>query len=349
MAFHWAVDPRDLFAERAAQMRLGLPADDVDRVRGAVTEMWSDEPGGWVHEWSLLGGKYAADGRHDLAALAYGYAKFPVLADDAKRTAFQRQVEQYQLAAPGFPVALERRVLDLAWGDSTVPVPVHLLSAPDVRADAPVVLASGGVDTWKIDLHNMFAGLALATGARVLAFDIPGTGETPGPLSRDSVQLVDGLATAARELGNGRVGHLGVSMGGFFSAYSGLTGQVDAAVVLGGPVDRSFADPDRRWRHGMAGIFGHAVGFDHEPTPAELATHTTPLTLRDLLDQDANGPMLVINGADDVHVPRDDTLVFEGRRATEVELIPDTGHCAVTRFDVVVPRLIDWLNQQLGN
>lgn len=32
--------------------------------------------------------------------------------------------------------------------------------------------------------------------------------------------------------------------------------------------------------------------------------------------------MLVINGADDVHVPQHDTLVFEGRRDTVVELIP---------------------------
>ncbi|GAA3846120.1 hypothetical protein GCM10022403_092370 [Streptomyces coacervatus] len=33
--------------------------------------------------------------------------------------------------------------------------------------------------------------------------------------------------------------------------------------------------------------------------------------------------MLVINGADDVHVPRHDTLVFDGRRDTELRLQPD--------------------------
>ena len=42
--------------------------------------------------------------------------------------------------------------------------------------------------------------------------------------------------------------------------------------------------------------------------------------------------MLVINGADDPLVPQHDTLVFEGRPRTEVHLLPDTGHCAVSKL-----------------
>jgi esterase FrsA len=57
--------------------------------------------------------------------------------------------------------------------------------------------------------------------------------------------------------------------------------------------------------------------------------------------------MLVINGADDVHMPQDDTVVFEGRRNTTVKLVDGTGHCAVTKLDEVVPVLLDWLAEQL--
>ncbi len=39
--------------------------------------------------------------------------------------------------------------------------------------------------------------------------------------------------------------------------------------------------------------------------------------------------MLVINGADDVHVLQD-TLLFDGRPETEVHVIPDAGYCAVS-------------------
>jgi hypothetical protein len=39
-----------------------------------------------------------------------------------------------------------------------------------------------------------------------------------------------------RDRGNGTVAHFGVSFGGNFAAMSGLSGIVDAAVDLGGPV-----------------------------------------------------------------------------------------------------------------
>ena len=57
--------------------------------------------------------------------------------------------------------------------------------------------------------------------------------------------------------------------------------------------------------------------------------------------------MLIVNGADDVHVPQHDTLVFEGRRNTEVHLIPDTGHCAVTKLPEVMPMIMAWLARTL--
>jgi hypothetical protein len=41
--------------------------------------------------------------------------------------------------------------------------------------------------------------------------------------------------------------------------------------------------------------------------------------------------MLVINGANDLLVPQADTFVVEGRTKTEVHMLPDTGHCAVSK------------------
>ncbi|MGA5822461.1 hypothetical protein ACPC54_31930 [Kitasatospora sp. NPDC094028] len=57
--------------------------------------------------------------------------------------------------------------------------------------------------------------------------------------------------------------------------------------------------------------------------------------------------MLVVNGEDDVHVPQHDTLVFAERRATRMELIRDTGHCAVSRLDVAMGRIVPWLELAL--
>jgi esterase FrsA len=347
MPYQWPCDPQELFFERYPQMvNTGLPAQDADAMRTAITDMWADTPGGWVFEWSQLGARYAEEGNEALATLAYGWAKFPVLADDAKRKALQHQVEHYLLAAEDFPVDFDRRFLDVRHRGSSTSLPVHILAAPDLPEDAPVLIASGGVDSWKMDLHALFVAFALHTRTRVLAFDIPGTGECSIPLSRDSVDMIDGLVARARELGDGTVAHLGISMGGYFSAATGLAGTVDAAIVLGGPVESAFA-PGRSFQFGMADIAGNAFGFDRRPSAEETAERSGEMSLRPLLDQVTNSPMMVVNGADDIHVPQEDTLVFQDRRHTRVELLPDTGHCAVSKLGEVVPLMIDWLNETL--
>ena len=96
---------------------------------------------------------------------------------------------------------------------------------------------------------------------------------------------------------------------------------------------------------GMAGIVGNAMGFDHPPSLEELFECRKRFSLRPLLDQDLNAPMLVINGADDVHVPQHDTLVFQGRRDTVVELIPGTGHCASSKLPQATATIAGWLEQ----
>ncbi|MEY9877048.1 esterase FrsA [Streptacidiphilus sp. MAP12-33] len=346
MAYQWPMAAYELFDERYPQMvNLGLPAADVTAVRGAVKDMWADEPGGWVHEWTRLASGYAGAGRHDLAYLAYGWAKFPVLADEAKRTALSRQIEQYQRAAAGFPVPFERRVLDLPYGGSTTPVPVHLLG-PSGR---PVLVASGGLDSWKMDLHPLFVQLVLHGGVQVMAFDLPGTGESRVPLTASGgFEIVQGLIRHARALGNGRVGHFGFSMGGYFAARSGLSGAVDAAVDQGGPVRDSFTESNlQRLMFGMADIFENTLGFERRPELEEVLALMVDFPLDALLAQDLNCPMLAVNGADDVHVTQTDTLLFEGRRATDVRLVPGTGHVAASKLHEVIPMIAAWLTDHL--
>jgi esterase FrsA len=349
MSYQWPLDPQDLVGERYAQMiNTGLPVHDVDAVRTAITDMWVDSPGGWVYEWSKLAASYADAGSHQQAALAYGWAKFPTLADESKRKALANQLEQYQLAAPGFGVRFRREILELPYQGGTTKLPVHVFGPFDLPAEAPVVLASGGVDSWKMDMHTAWVVLATQLRVRVLAFDIVGTGESSVPMTGSGgAEIVRGLISHARTLGNGVVAHLGISMGGHYSARSGLAGEVDAAVVFGGPVEAAFAGQGPT-RFGMAGIVGNALGFDAPPTPEELAARFPDFSLRPLLDQDINAPMLVINGADDVHVPQHDTLVFQGRRDTVVDLIPDAGHCAPTKLPQVMATIADWLARTLG-
>ena len=238
--------------------------------------MWADAPGGWVHEWSKLAATYADAGSHERAALAYGWARFPTLADESKRVALAKQLAQYQLAAPGFGVRFQRHVLPLPYRGGTTDVAVHQFAPFDLPEDRPVVIASGGVDSWKMDVHRLMVLLATHLRARVLAFDIAGTGESTVPMTgAGGAEMVIGLIEHARSLGDGVVAHVGISMGGYYSARTGLGGEVDAAVVLGGPVEAAFTGA-REYAFGMGGIVGNAMGFDALPDTGHCAVSRMP-------------------------------------------------------------------------
>ena len=177
-------------------------------------------------------------------------------------------------------------MLTLPAGSGTVDLPVHLYTAADSFDAAPVLMISAGVDTAKMDIHNWLITFATRAGVTVLAFDMPGTAENPVPLGPDADSVVQSLVTAARGIGNGLVAHMGISFGGNFAAMTGLTGIVDAAIDLGGPVDAAFR-PERlrKLPYGMADIVGNALGFDHPVTVDELSSAARSLIRTELLQQ----------------------------------------------------------------
>ncbi|OBK15066.1 alpha/beta hydrolase [Mycobacterium asiaticum] len=348
--YTYDIDAAEMFIDRTHQFeKFGIPLADIERVRAATTDMWIDAPGGWPYEWSKLAQEYAERGDHYLASLTYGCAKFPCLTDEARVRAMRNQVEQFELASKDFPVVFERRNITVGYRGGTVEVPVHLYSVDGDYAARPVLIASGGVDTWKMDIHPWWVGFTLNADVTTLAFDHPGTGETAIPLDEHADDVIAGIADYARSLGDGHVAHLGVSFGGNFAAMSGLAGLVDAAVDLGGPVVDSF-EPEhaRNLPFGMHDIVGNAMHWDHSPTVAELSAGLARLSRRDLLEQQRNSAMLVINGADDYFVPQSDTLVFQGRPNTEVHLMEGTGHVAMSKAPEVVPMIISWLRKVLS-
>ena len=71
-----------------------------------------------------------------------------------------------------------------------------------LAADAPILVVTGGVDTWKMDVHGLLVALALMGVARVLTFDIAGTGESQVAMSADGgAEIAEGVVAAARARG----------------------------------------------------------------------------------------------------------------------------------------------------
>ena len=350
MSYTFPITPHAMFEDRFEQfVALGLPRTEVEEMRSAITDMWGDAPGGWVFEWSRLAQRHLEAQRPYMAAVAYGWAKFPCLANDARRRALADQVTAYLSAAPDFPVKFERRVIAAPFAGGTAALPVHLYSVSGFHHQEPILLVSGGVDTWKMDIHRLCVEFAQRLGVTVLAFDQPGTGENPAPLAIEADAIVLDLARQARNIGNGKVAHFGLSFGANYSAMTGLRGVVDASVVLGGPIDRAFAkDALERLPYGMADIVSNAMGFESQPNKLEFVNAAGKLSRRALLEQPDNAPMLIINGENDYFVPQSDTRIFECRLKTEVHLIAEAGHCARSKLPEVMSMVFRWLPEQIS-
>jgi esterase FrsA len=350
MSYTYPASPRTLFEDRFEQfVAFGIPRAEAEEMRDAITDMWSDAPGGWVFEWSRLARRHLEANQPYMASLAYGWAKFPCLANEARRRALGDQVAAYLAAAPGFPVKFERRVIATPFMGGMAPLPVHLFSVSGRYDQAPVLMISGGVDTWKMDIHGICVALAQRLGVTVLAFDQPGTGENPAPLAVEADEIVLGLARQSRDIGNGKVAHFGLSFGANYSAMTGLLGVVDASVVLGGPIDRAFTrEALKKLPYGMPDIVSNAMAFDRPPTMEEFVRAAAKLSRRALLERTDNAPMLVINGEDDYFVPQADTRVFDGRPKTETHLIAGAGHCARSKLPEVMALVFRWLPEPIG-
>jgi esterase FrsA len=359
MSFTFAVDPVELIDERTGQwISLGVDPALLAGVRGRVSDLWSGEPGGWVHEWSAVARDAEASGSLQLASLLYGIAKFPVLGNRAHRDAYDNQLRTYLLAAKatgGFGAGFERHLVDVDFRGSTVEVPTHLFAPPGVTDDSPVVLALSGVDTWKMEIHGLSMAAAQMLRARVAVVDMPGTGESPVANGPDGERYLAGVLDWLRHRypRARRAGAIGFSFGGHWTTKLALTARVEAAVSFGGLVAEAFEAANvERLRFGMRGIFGNSLRLDAEPSLPEVIAAMESFSLRrqGLLDDWGAQPaaLLAVNGTDDPHVPQGDVTILADRPNTIARLVPDTTHCAAEKIGELMPWALEWLGRELA-
>ncbi|MGC9542177.1 alpha/beta fold hydrolase [Streptomyces sp. UG1] len=356
MPYTFPVDPAELIEERTPQWTLfGTDPAVLDEMSRRIRDLWADGPGGWAHEWSLLAERAEKDGDPLLASRLYGIAKFPVLGNAAHARAYDHQLRTFLQASPGFEVPFERHVIGVHFRGQVVEVPIHLYLPGNLPSDAPVVLVFSGVDTWKTEVHPTAVATARMIGARVVTFDMAGTGESPVPNGPDGERYIAGIIDWMRRRfpEARRVGATGFSFGGHWTIKLALLGMVDAAVSVGGLIDTAFSpEAVARLRFGMPGIFGNSLRLDAEPSSAELQAAMSEFSLRaqGLLDDWGSDPvpLLYVNGAEDQHVPAEDSEALETRPNTIVRLVPNATHCALQKAREILPWSLQWLRDQLA-
>lgn len=348
--FVFPLNPKDLFTERAAQMsKWGIPKAIVDRVQSSIVDAWSDAPGGWTYEWTREAKRAEAEENWILAASLFGAARFPLACTESRREALHKQVECYLRAAPAFSCDFERLNLNLHTSQGAHSVPVHFFSPRKARSNLPVVLLSGGVDTYKMELHRLATLMVKLGGFRVAAIDMPGTGETGGVLSPSSHEVYEGVLDALAPRSLVKRGVLGISFGGHWAAKLAMRKSVECAVDIGGPVGHVPIDKHylAALPNGMTGIVANAMGFPGMPTPDESDRMLQAFSLRDLLASGSSAPLIAVNGAGDPYIPEAETRVFATIPNGRAWIVAKGDHCAANVFPRLMPHLIAWLRLML--
>jgi dienelactone hydrolase len=332
----------------------GVDLNDFLRVTGSI-ERWDD----WCREWSACGEMHARLGeeaeaercyvsaaQHFLhAALTYHFGKFLfVHRPDELRAAHDQTVHAYQRALryvdyPGERVAIPYGGDDIMYG---------ILRKPWHTPRPPVVILIPGLDSVKEELHA-YGDDFLRRGMAVLAIDGPGQGEMEftHPMRFDyevPVRYAIDFLERRPDVDAGRVGLLGVSLGGYYvPRAAAFEPRVKAAIALAGfyRVSDSF---DRVPPLTRAAFVYRLHAPDETAARAELER----FDLHGVLER-VRCPLLVIMGRQDRLVPPEDAerVAAEVGDQAVLWMFEDGNHVCNNIPYRHRPQQADWMRSKL--
>jgi Prolyl oligopeptidase family len=180
----------------------------------------------------------------------------------------------------------------------------YYIRAPYRVPRQPVLIAFGGLDSFKDELWFMVGRGALQRGISVLMVDGPGQG---GTLRRHGIptrydyevpvgRCIDWLG-GRRDVDMSRIAVSGSSLGGYYAARAGAKEpRLAAAISHGAQWDLHARMKDRDDRHGLAGHMRWVFGGR---SMAEVAEICRPFSLEGVLDE-MKCPYLICHGGHDV-------------------------------------------------
>jgi pimeloyl-ACP methyl ester carboxylesterase len=349
-------DPRvqsaiDHWAPRFVQA--GMDYSDFLRTVTSV-ERWED----WLDAFAALGDAHAARaaeagaaGRDVTAgeawlhaAVAYHFARFVwVLDADRARAVADKAVAALYAAHRALGVGAERLEVPVDGG-----VVVGTLRFPAGVERPPLVLIIPGLDSTKEEFFR-FEGVFLSRGMAALSLDGPGQGEGGYtlPIRPDYEVAVSAVLNALDgrdDLDMGRVGAIGVSLGGYHA-----------------PRAAAF-EPRIRAVAGVSGAFNFGALWDKLPEltretfiaksgaadDADGREKALRLDLDGVLEQ-LDRPALFVTGMRDRLIPWESTerQAQAAPKGTFVALEQGNHVCANIPY-ITRPLVADWLREQLG-
>lgn len=315
----------------------------------------------WCAVWSAVGDAHARLAEEALiqnralsaaqhffeASMAYHFGKFLFVDHPKQRLAASRlTVEMYARAAVLWPTPAESVRIP---GPDSLAIP-GILRRPMGVSRPPVVLLVPGLDSVKEELHH-YGDDFLARGMAVLAIDGPGQGELEdaGVVMRPDYEVIvsailDYLQHRP-DLDGGRIGLMGVSVGGYYAARSHATdSRILAAIESGGAyclADDFDAVPEVTRR-----AFVVRTG---SPDAAAAREKLLQFTLEGLLEK-VSRPLLIIHGGRDRLFPVEvaHQIAKEAGEHAELWVIEEGNHLCNNMPYAVRPKQADWMQMQLS-
>lgn len=321
----------------------------------AASRMTPGDPESWHREWLRVadanferGVDAEATGQVETARNCwlratnyYRSAEFWLASDDPRRmTTFDRCEQSFQRAGQYFDPPIE--VVEVPYEDSSLSayfITSPVTAAPGPSHRQPVLIAFGGVDSFKDELLFMVGSGALRRGISCLLVDGPGQGASlrrRGIVNRYDYEVpvaacIDYLLGRG-DVDPGRIALSGTSLGGYYAARAAAFEHRLAAVVSHGAIwsiTDFWGDCDEDY-----GLAGHMKWVFGTPTVAAALEKGRDFTLEGILGGIAC-PYLIVHGGHDVLGVQHAQRVYDEALAAGVDvtlrfMTPDeTGaeHC----------------------
>jgi pimeloyl-ACP methyl ester carboxylesterase len=331
----------------------GVDFNDAQRVLGRL-ERWDD----WCREWSAVAAEHEEQASEAAAAERWvtageAWLRAAVLYHFAKYLFFDHP-EEYRAAHEGVQRCYLAAMPHLEWPVERIEVPYAgtvvpgALRRPHGVARPPLVLLNHGLDASKEEFHS-FGDVFLRRGMATLGYDGPGQGETGFHLKIEPAYervvgaVLDHLADR-RDLDLGRVGIVGVSLGGYYAPrVAAFEPRIRALATVGGPYD--FADC---WDH-LPPLSRLALIYNSGARDAEEARALArQLSLAGVAPR-VSCPALLVHGERDTLIPHTEVtrLARELGGSVDIVLYPEGDHVCHNITYKYRPRVADWMAQQL--
>jgi esterase FrsA len=346
-------------------VRAGANGEELDAALRKIYDPLGTGPGSWVYELSTSaarheeiairadasGDKDTAFSEYRKASVFYFIARFPFVSSSAKAEAYEKHIRCYLKAARYFVPPLE--VIRIPFEGKEI---IGYLRVPKVKRP-PLIVTSGGVDTWKSDIDGQVEAM-LAEGLAVLAIDMPGTGESQWKLEPDSQRVYSRVLEYMRDrsgIDGNRMGVYLMSFAGLFAVKLALVDpNVKVAVNVGGPIHLSYTPEHiKRVPEVMIATISHAMGVDPRASNfEEMVERAKPFSLMKqglLKKPKRQAALLSINGDQDHLVPIDDLYIISRSGIEQDEWVyRGDGHCAPNNMNEYQKRAAIWLKKNLS-